>query len=321
MRNIYSKIFFLLFIVFSCSEEYEQATITFYPNLAAKVSEPGAGETATPYTVELITSRVLADESKVNIRIEGNGSGYGHSYATYPPQLEPGIITLTVPAGENKTSFTFTPMYDGVVEVSDYHYRFVIDQWSAAIKSVGQDVFTFTVTEPPLFAETFNECSGSPSTFVERIVDGAMAATTWGCTDFGYPAETTKATEANAYGKGAGTSNSYLVLKDPLEGTLFDELIVSMKVYSRFTGAGALKIKYSTNYPGTGNPEADGVTWTEIGGTTAQLPAAGSRIWNDVTGSITGIGDEDVYIAFQYVGGTTSSASNWRVDDFTIKAK
>lgn len=321
MRKILITSFVAMAFLLSCTDEYEQATITFYPNLEAATVEPAEGAQGTPYRIDLITSRILAQESQVNIRIEGNGAGYGNSYLTNPPPLQAGIITLTIPANASSTSFTFTPLNDGVVEVNDYTYRFIIAETSNSIRSVGQDVFTFHVTEPPLFVADFNTCSGSPAGFAERIVPGAMAAATWGCTDFGYPNETTKAAEANAFGKGDGVSNSYLVLQQPLDGADFDELFISMLVYSRFSGAGQIRLKYSTNYSGTGNPEADGVTWTEVAGATELLPAAGSRVWAEVKGSISGIADEQVYIAIQFSGGTTSSSSNWRIDDFIIKAK
>lgn len=321
MRTIFLTSFVVLALVLSCSEEFEQATITFYPNLEAAASEPAPGEQGTPYRVELITSRVLAKESQINIRIEGNGAGYGNSYLTNPPPLQPGIVTLTIPANTSTASFTFTPLNDGVVEVNDYTYRFIIEATSNSIRSIGQNTFTYHVTEPPLFAADFNACSGSPAGFVERIVPGAMAAATWGCTDFGYPNETTKAAEANAFGKGAGTSNAYLILQDPLNGIDFNQLFISMRVYSRFSGAGQIRLKYSTNYTGTGNPEATGVVWTEVAGSTALLPNAGSRVWTDVTGTINDIGDEPVYVAIHFTGGTTGSSSNWRIDDFIVKAK
>ncbi len=325
MQKIIVTSFVALAFLLSCTDEYEQATITFYPALEAASIEPAVGEQGTPYRVELITSRILAQESQVNIRIEGNGAGYGNSYLTNPPPLQPGLITLTIPANTSTASFTFTPLNDGVVEVNDYTYRFTIAETSNSIRSVGQDVFTFKVTEPPLFAAAFNTCSGSPAGFVERIVPGALPAATWACTDFGYPNETTKAIEANAFNKGNGVSNAYLILQEPLDGTDFNELFISMRVYSRFSGAGQLRLKYSTNYSGTGNPEAEGVVWTEVPGSTALLPNAGSRVWTDVEGSISGIADEQVYIAFQFSGaiGNTgsSSSSNWRIDDLNIKAK
>ncbi len=323
MRNIYYKtLFFVMLVLLSCSEEqYEQATITFYPTLMAEVMEPDAGTSGNPYTVDLRTSRILAAETSVNIRIEGNGAGYGYSYTTFPPQLEPGIVTVTIPAGEKTSSFTFTPMNDGIAEGSDYHYTFTIAEANASVKSIGQGIFRFTVKERPVFEENFDECSGTVPQFTEQIVPGAMAATTWGCTTFGYPEESTSAAEANAYGKGEGTSNSYLVITEPLDASALNSLLVNCKVYSRFTGAGSLKLVYSTNYTGTGNPEADGVTWSEVEGASDMMPTAGSRVWTDVSGTIPDAGDGSLYIAFQFIGGTTSSSSNWRIENFEVKAQ
>ncbi len=311
----------ILFVLGCAEEDYEAATVTFYPSLAASATEPAPGTAGTPIRVDLVTSRVLAQESQINIKVQGNGAGYGFSYVTNPPQLQQGVITLTIPEGETTSFFTITPLNDGVVEVNDYEYTFTIDQYSNSIRSTGQNAFKLYVTEPPLVDQNFNDCSGAPAAFSERIVTGSMAATLWACTDFGFPNESTKAVEANAFGKGAGVANSYLVLNEPLDGADFNEMIFSMQVYSRFSGAGQIRLKYSTNYSGTGNPDAEGVTWTEVPGFAEQLPSAGSRAWALVKASVTNVADEPVYIAIQFQGGTTSSSSNWRIDDFTIKIK
>lgn len=323
MRNIYYKtLFFVMLVLLSCSEEqYEQATITFYPTLTAEVLEPDAGTSGNPYTIELLTSRVLALETSVNIHIQGNGAGYGYSYTTFPPQLEPGVVTVTIPAGEKSTAFTFTPMNDGIAEGADYHYTFTIAEANASVKSVGQGVFRFTVKERPLMEENFDECDGAVPQFGEQIVAGSMAANTWGCTTFGYPEESTSAAEANAFGKGEGTSNSYLVTTTPLDASTFGALRINCKIYSRFSGAGTLKLVYSTNYSGTGDPEADGVTWSEVEGASDMMPNPGSRVWTDVSGTIPDAGDGSLYIAFQFKGGTTSSSSNWRIENFEVKAQ
>ncbi|MCZ8355896.1 MAG: hypothetical protein O9340_14240 [Cyclobacteriaceae bacterium] len=312
---------FILFVLGCTEEDYEAATVTFYPSLAGSTTEPAPGTAGTPFRVDLVTSRVLARESQVNIKVAGNGAGYGFSYVTNPPQLQQGIITLTIPAGETTTFFTITPLNDGVVEVNDYEYTFTIDQFSNSIRSTGQNTFKFYVAEPPLVDQNFNDCSGAPAAFTENIVPGSMAATLWACTDFGYPDESTKAVEANAFGKGAGVANSYLILNEPLDGADFNEMVFSMQVYSRFSGAGQLKLKYSTTYSGAGNPEADGVIWTDVPNFSEQLPSAGSRAWVLVKASVKDVPDQPVYVAFQFQGGTTGSSSNWRIDDFNIKIK
>jgi hypothetical protein len=309
----------------SCiQDEFEQATVTFYPELSGEVNEPNVGQEGTPLTVTLKTSRLLLKESQVNIKIVGSGAGYGYSYVTNPPMLEPGIITLTIPQGSNTASFTFTPKYDGIVLQNDYQYSFTIDGANNAIKSTGQKHYSLTVKEGRLRAYDFNGCtSGSiPQGFTEQIVtgDGVMTASTWACTPFGYPNETTGAVEANAFGKGSGESNSYLVMA-PINADLFSKIYINLLVYSRFSGAGSIKLRYSTNYSGAGNPEAVGVIWTDLTDLNAQMPSAGSRVWKPVIGILENVSGSNLYLAIQFTGGTGGSSSNWRVENFDIKAE
>lgn len=310
---------FVLSFLFSCEEDYDPATISFYPILNATGVEPDQDVAGLPLTVVLRTSRVLAEDSKVNIRIEGNGAGYGNSYTTFPPQLEPGVVTLTIPRGEVEASFTFTPKNDGVFIPVDYQYTFTIDEIDNEIRSIGQKHFNMLVTDntAAFFFDDFSACPGT--NFTERVASGVS---TWSCSGFGYPdeAQTNMCREANAFNKGGTTgSNSYLVITDPVHGTEYNNLYISAQVYSRFTGNGGITFVYSTTYSGTGNPEAEGVSWTELSAINAQLPAAGTQNWKGVAQFLENIGDEDVYIAIRHAGGTTTSSSSWRIDDFSIK--
>jgi hypothetical protein len=318
------SLFILTTFLMSClDEQYEPATVTFYPALAAEMTEPEAGSAAAPYTIRLKTSRILPVESQVNIRITGNGAGYGYSYVTSPPELEPGLVTITIPAGETDAQFTFAPKNDGLFVPRNYDYTFSITQTSNAIKSVGQGQFSMRVfdsTEPFLKFD-FNNCTSTPVGMTEQIVqrDDVMQVSTWGCTSFGYPDETTNAAEANAFGKGAsGASNSYLVLP-VINADNYSDLFFSMQVYSRFTGPGVINVRYSTNYSGTGDPEADGVTWIDLEEANAAMPAAGSRNWVQVSQLLENVSGQNFYFAIQYVGGTSASASNWRIDELEIK--
>lgn len=316
----YSLVALITFgFLLSCEEDYEPATVSFYPAMNGSTAEPDAGTSGLPQTIVLRTSRVLSEDSKVNIRITGNGAGYGFSYETTPPQLEPGVVTLTFPRGEVEASFTFTAKNDGIFIPTDYNYTFTIDEMNNEIRSVGQKNYNMKVTDntTAFFFDNFATCPSA--NFVERVASGVS---TWGCSGFGFPdeASTNRCAEANAFNKGGTTgSNSYFVKALPVDGNLYDNIYISAQVYSRFTGAGGIKFVYSTNYSGTGNPEADGVTWTELTEINAALPAAGTQSWKGVAQFIENIGNEQIYIAIQHVGGTTVSSSSWRIDDFSIK--
>lgn len=92
-----------------------------------------------------------------------------------------------------------------------------------------------------------------------------------------------------------------------------------MFVESYYTGAGTLSVKYSNTYSGTGSPEAEGVTWTELKALNDELPAIGSRKWVQVDGLIENVSGEKFYIAIQYKGAQSASASSWQIDDLEIK--
>jgi hypothetical protein len=320
--NIIGLAFFAL--LFSCQEEnYEPATITFYPTLAGAMSEPEEGKSGATSTVTLLTSRVMSQPSQVNIRIRGNGAGYGYSYVTNPPQLEPGIVTLTFSKGENSASFTFTPLSDGISECDGYLYEFEIVEASKSIKSIGNSTFKMEVVDssPGIYDLDFEDCNTSPVglTEVKAAGETVMQANTIGCTSFGYPDNNpTRALEANAFGKGAGVSNSYAIT-GAIDISELDGFCVSALVYSRFTGSGGIKFLYSTTYSGTGNPEAEGVVWNEMTDINTVLPSAGSQVWKAVNAVLTNVSGSTVYVAIQYKGGTTSSASSWRVDELKIK--
>ena len=305
--------------------DYDGVTVTFYSSLAGQMNEPEINKSVDPVLITLKTSRILWEDSQVNVRIEGNGAGYGYSYATQPAMLEPGIITLTIPAGESTASFTFQPINDGVFEPFDYDYTFHIDQTNGLIESVGQANYSMKVIDStePFVAFDFENCPTNFSQFTEEIVEGGgvMAATSWKCYTLNNANKddaSTGAIMANAYGRGNGTSNSYLVFP-AIDGERYSTVYLSMIVKSLHSGAGNVRVVYSTNYKGTDNPEAEGVIWMEMADLNGMLPGGGSIKWTPVEGLIRGIDGGKLYIAIQYKGGQSASASDWLFDDVQLK--
>ncbi|MBS1535410.1 MAG: choice-of-anchor J domain-containing protein [Bacteroidetes bacterium] len=87
---------------------------------------------------------------------------------------------------------------------------------------------------------------------------------------------------------------------------------------TKFQG-NALQVFISNNYPGSGTPNAAGVTWTPI--TATLSPINGNYVWTgsgDVNiDSFTGSGNSTVYVAFKYTS-TTSASATWEVDNVKI---
>ena len=89
----------------------------------------------------------------------------------------------------------------------------------------------------------------------------------------------------------------------------------------------ALKVLISSNYTGSGNPWAAGVTWTDItsqatlspGSTTSNFPSSYTGSGNINLSSYSGT----IYIAFRYEGadptGTaTDRTSAWEIDNVKV---
>lgn len=142
-----------------------------------------------------------------------------------------------------------------------------------------------------------------------------------------------------AYVSGFGTNlpdvKSWLVTKAiNLDATTSEKLSFDTKqdfLLSTYPGgtnvAAALKVLISTDYTGTGNPWATGVTWTDItslatlspGSTTSAFPSAYTPSGSIDISTFSGT----IYIAFKYEGadpsGTTSDkTSAWEIDNVRV---
>jgi len=87
----------------------------------------------------------------------------------------------------------------------------------------------------------------------------------------------------------------------------------TIATYGIIDGNNYLKLLYSPNYLGMGNPYATGVTWTEIPFTTGAI--GGGETSSGIL-NLSGISGTKVYLAFKYY--STDNATRWEVDDINI---
>jgi hypothetical protein len=138
----------------------------------------------------------------------------------------------------------------------------------------------------------------------------------------------------SGFGTGANTVTTWLVTPGvTLTGTTKTLSFKTIQGFILTTTPGGtpvqadLKVLVSTNYTGTGNPWAAGVTWTDLtaqaslspGSTTSSFPSAFTNSGNISLNAYTG----KIYVAFRYDGadpaGTASDkTSAWEVDDIKI---
>ena len=81
-------------------------------------------------------------------------------------------------------------------------------------------------------------------------------------------------------------------------------------------GDGSLKVYYSTNYSGTGNPNT--ATWTEF--PTCMLPTGDTWAFTPSGNIDFTIGGTHTYVAFRYVS-TASSAATWELKNVLVKGQ
>jgi hypothetical protein len=136
--------------------------------------------------------------------------------------------------------------------------------------------------------------------------------------------------EMSAYGTGENVSTAWLVTKGvDMNSTSNEKLTFDTKQGYIGTGgvnAAALKVLVSTNYTGTGNPWAAGVTWDDLTAQATLSPGSATSYPTNFTAS----GEIDLsgysgtlYVAFKYEGGDPSGTandktSNWQIDNVKI---
>lgn len=123
--------------------------------------------------------------------------------------------------------------------------------------------------------------------------------------------------QANGY-NGDDPEEHWLVLPGIDFNAYSDEVMTftNFARYGTIDENNYLKLLYSTDYPGLGNPTT--YTWNEL---TFDQPAAGSVGSTEIetaSGAIdlSGIAGENVYLAFKYY--STDDPTSWRIDDILI---
>jgi len=123
---------------------------------------------------------------------------------------------------------------------------------------------------------------------------------------------------ANGY-NGDVASDDWLI-SPAMDFSAYSSIILNFDTWTQYADDGIsdpeVRMKYSLDYPGSGNPES--YTWTEL---SYNFPAENSQTWmssGDV--DLSAISGTDVYIAFQYTssGTGTGSSALWKVDNISV---
>ena len=176
-----------------------------------------------------------------------------------------------------------------------------------------------TTIMPLPFTDNFNYTTtvaeyAIPSKWYEAIVTGAKTDRGWAYRNAG--GQTDGGMVASAFSGDAGTDHTYLVT-GPFNFSAYPTKYIKFDVLGKYTGPGTLKVLYSTNYSGTGDPLIGGASWTEITNITSQIPTA-TDVWTEVISNLSSINGSKVYIAFRYKDGTDVSSKQFTIDGFKL---
>ncbi|WP_197464079.1 Ig-like domain-containing protein [Rufibacter sp. DG15C] len=219
------------------------------------------------------------------------------------------------------TALTFTPAE--ITAGEKVFVRFAPTVAGAATGSIthnatgAQEVtvaLTGTAYNP--YVQNFNDAAFlTKSGWSQYSVTGAQV---WASTNFGQTCLTgcsattvDKAAQINGFDNGNNANEDWLISPAMDLASFTNFPVLSFASISAFEG-NQLKLMYSTNYTGTGNP--NDATWTEIPNV---FPASNSSVWTMAEGILLPK-NANVHVAFVYTS-TTEAASRWTVDNFKVE--
>lgn len=269
-----------------------------------------AAEPSTNGTFNVILSAAApAGGVTVTYTLSGTASG-GQDYS------DPQSGTITIPQGSTSGVITLNVIDDTTPEptetitvtLASANNNYTISTTSTATINLFDNDGAVGTTY------SFNNCGSSVTDgFTQYSVTGAEA---WACTTFGRNASDSTlnspyGVQMNGFNSGNQNNEDWFISpKMNLSGTN----IPLLKFWSRnkFTGP-QLQLKVSTNYSGSGNPNA--ATWTTING---KFPAENSDVWTlSDSINLSAFKTADTYVAWVYTS-TTASAARWSLDDITF---
>jgi hypothetical protein len=282
------------------------------PNHLFKDSLPGPAPQPTLLTIPGINTNQIGTLIRLdNVYFETPGVPFAESTATTNRNLKDADNNTLIVRTSNYADFASTLLPQGVGSVVGILSIFNSD-YQLYIRDI-KDLIGFDMNTP------------FPQSVFEDNFDNAPSAANWitysisGNKDWTYNTAD-KCMEVNAFG-GDVASNDWLITKAITLNTDVESPYVTFKTWTRYTDNGTttpMRVFISTDYSGSGDPTA--ATWVQL---PAIFPAYHSQVWTssgqvDLTAYI----GQTFRIALQYVssGTASNSSSQWKMDEFAVKA-
>ncbi|MFB9864049.1 choice-of-anchor J domain-containing protein [Rufibacter immobilis] len=293
-------------------------------NFFAGISE----NTLTFTTSAKATPQITASQSSISFPAIALTNKANAAYDLSAANLSGEVtVTATGPFEISKTegSYATTPLVftkEELATAQKVYVRFspaALGATTGTISHTSAGAETVTVTLSGLAVDPYNQNFNDPaflttSGWTQYSVTGAQV---WASTNFGHTCLTgcnastpDKAAQISGFAGSAIPNEDWLVSPQLDLTTFTNTPVLEFWTISAFEG-NQLKLMYSTDYTGTGNPNT--ATWTELPG---GFPASNSSLWTLSQG--IELPKTAKYVAFVYTS-TAEGASRWTVDDFKIQ--
>jgi hypothetical protein len=224
------------------------------------------------------------------------------------------VTTASVTVTGSAVSFTPTVVASTnyYVEVDAGAFKDLANNNFAGV--TGNSTWSFTTGTGSItnYQFNFNSCTigGAPgNSFSQFSVSGDSI---WKCTSFGFGG--TNGTQITGFSTTQGVLlNEDWLISPALNLTGFQIPLLKFQSRTRFAGL-SLKLFVSTNYSGSGNPNA--ATWTEING---RFPELNTDVWalSDSI-NLNNFKTASTFIAWVYYSNPSDGAARWTLDNVEI---
>ena len=269
-------------------------------------------------TQALVDAGVLEEagpiDSETLIGLLQNAEGNTVDVPTLLQDGNGGFETITIALNDDE-SITIN---DGQATLDQDALDKFTDNFSNVFHVIDGVLLPPSITTTTLLGEDFSDEAADPFS----VVDAPGSGSSWGIATF----ENDQSPYMQANGFGADTPSNTWLISPALDFSANSGQTLSFANAKSFDDGGVetgLRVKVSTDYNGTGNPED--FTWTDISDRVENYSEGGYEF---VESGEIDVSDEDfqsesVYVAFQYISSGTGPGTTelWQVDDVTVTAQ
>lgn len=289
--------------------------------------------TETPLPITIPAGEIIADGKYQGMLVQVGGVTISNA-SSWPTAPQAGGSGVNVNATAGGTSFIIRidrgeSFYDGSpAPTGSFTLSGVLGRFNADAQIypfVEGDISTGGIVNPNEevfelpFTDDFENCTtvgafNIPENWKEVVVPGSKTDRGWGC-DTNDGVSSSSSVRASSFGGAAGTDNAWLISAKKFGLAKATAASLSFDIKSAFSGSGSIKVLWSDSYT-SGDPSA--ASWTELVEVVPKFPIQGTAVYKNISASLDGALGKNIYLAFQFIGGTEASSASYDIDNLSV---